>query len=398
MEEYKKIEIQELATAAKGEYYLLSYNGLHYEAKQSIVELLKILQSSANENDAISCYLKQNNGKYTEELIIEVINRAIRPILTNSPTKQKVFLYQKEVFSASTIDYFSNLFSFLFKKALISIVLVLSIVLDCYFMLTTNNLLEFNNQINSYTILGLLLFTFASSFFHEIGHASACKHFGIKHGGVGFGLYLNFPVLYTDVTEAWKLNRKQRCVVNLAGIYFQCFILSTLLILYHFTGYYIARYLILTMNLGFLMTLNPFFKFDGYWVTSDLLGIPNLRERSKELLVYLYKRIRRQPVYNPYLLQVNKLKRYSLFIYSIIVNFFMGYYFLYIIPKFLYNFGCSFPNEIEELTLYLSNNMTPPFALLRNIGIQFIFLGLFILFLSNVLRFLKKRYFNHASF
>lgn len=127
MEEYKKIEIQELATAAKGEYYLLSYNGLHHEAKQSIVELLKILQSSANENDAISCYLKQNNGKYTEELIIEVINRAIRPILTNSPTKQKVFLYQKEVFSASTIDYFSNLFSFLFKKALISIVLILSI-------------------------------------------------------------------------------------------------------------------------------------------------------------------------------------------------------------------------------------------------------------------------------
>lgn len=59
---------------------------------------------------------------------------------------------------------------------------------------------------NAYSIIGLLAFVLLSSFFHELGHASACKYFEVKHGGIGFGLYLNFPVLYTDVTEVWKLN------------------------------------------------------------------------------------------------------------------------------------------------------------------------------------------------
>ena len=78
-------------------------------------------------------------------------------------------------------------------------------------------------------IIGLFTFILGSSFFHELGHASACKYFGIQHGGIGFGLYLNFPVLYTDVTEVWKLKRGQRCVVNLAGVYFQSYWLILLL-------------------------------------------------------------------------------------------------------------------------------------------------------------------------
>ena len=88
----------------------------------------------------------------------------------------------------------------------------------------------------------------ASSFFHELGHASACKYFGVRHGGVGFGLYLTFPVLYTDVTEIWKLNRRQRCVVNWAGVYFQSYGLILLLVAFFVTGDDILRYLILIMK------------------------------------------------------------------------------------------------------------------------------------------------------
>lgn len=107
-------------------------------------------------------------------------------------------------------------------------------------------------------IVGLFVFMLLSSFFHELGHASACKYFGLHHGGIGFGLYLNFPVLYTDVTEVWKLNRMQRCVVNIAGVYFQSYWLLALLIAFLLTNNDMLRYLILTMNLSFLMTLNPF--------------------------------------------------------------------------------------------------------------------------------------------
>ena len=38
---------------------------------------------------------------------------------------------------------------------------------------------------------------------------------------MGVGLYLFRPVFYTDLSNAWKLNRKKRIVTDLGGIYFQ---------------------------------------------------------------------------------------------------------------------------------------------------------------------------------
>ena len=168
------------------------------------------------------------------------------------------------------------------------LVLLVTFILDACFFLVTDNLLLFNSQVTVYVIVGLFVFMLLSSFFHELGHASACKYFGLHHGGIGFGLYLNFPVLYTDVTEVWKLNRMQRCVVNIAGVYFQSYWLLALLIAFLLTNNDMLRYLILTMNLSFLMTLNPFFKFDGYWIASDILGVPNLRARSLEPVSYTH--------------------------------------------------------------------------------------------------------------
>ncbi|MCR1845499.1 hypothetical protein [Phocaeicola sartorii] len=242
-------------------------------------------------------------------------------------------------------------------------------------------------------VIGLIVFMLASSFFHELGHASACKYYGIKHGAIGFGLYLNFPVLYTDVTEVWRLSRAKRCVVNIAGVYFQSYWLIILLVAFELTGNDTLRYIILIMNLGFLMTLNPFFKFDGYWIASDILGVPNLRARSLELLSYWYKRICKYPIEKkPYLLQIRSLEKYGLLLYSIVVNLFMGFYFFYIIPRFFYRFVHTFPDKANELILYLSNNMTPPFALLRNIGSQLLFLMLIGYFLYRLVTPLVKRY------
>lgn len=379
MNDFSQIKIHHLSASTKEERYLLSCNGRYYEANSLIVELLQTLQQHTDEETAVSAFVLQNRQKYDQEQVKEVIKYYLYPLLTikTQATSKKSFLYEKELFSVAAIDRFSDAFRFLFKKRYMATLLLTSLCLDLYFMLTTEGLLEFNNQVNVYSILELLAFMLVSSLFHELGHASACKYFGIQHGAVGFGLYLNFPVLYTDVTEVWRLKRRQRCVVNIAGVYFQCYFLLVLLIAFLFTHNDMLRYLILTLNLGFLMTLNPFFKFDGYWIASDLLGVPNLRKRSKELVSYLYKQIRQKPVTEvPYLLQIRPVEKYCLLVYSILVNLFMGYYFVYIIPRFLYRFVRSFPDEVEQLVLYLSNNITPPFALLRNIGMQLLFLAL----------------------
>lgn len=395
MNDFSQIKVHQLSASTKEKRYLLSCNGRYYEANSLIVELLQTLQQHTDEETAISAFVLQNKQKYDREHVKEAIKYYLYPLLTikTQATSKKSFLYEKELFSVAAIDRFSDAFRFLFKKRYMATLLLTSLCLDLYFMLTTEGLLEFNNQVNVYSILGLLAFMLVSSFFHELGHASACKHFGIQHGGIGFGLYLNFPVLYTDVTEVWRLKRRQRCVVNIAGVYFQCYFLLILLVSFLFTHNDMVRYLILTLNLGFLMTLNPFFKFDGYWIASDLLGVPNLRKRSKELVSYLYRRIRRKPVAEvPYLLQIRPVEKYCLLVYSVLVNLFMGYYFVYIIPRFLYRFVRSFPDEVEQLVLYLSNNITPPFALLRNIGMQLLFLVLIGMMVFKLVRPLVAKY------
>ena len=110
---------------------------------------------------------------------------------------------------------------------------------------------------------------------------------------------------------------------------------------------------------------------------TDLLGVPNLRQRSLELLGYVWKKLWKRPEgKRPYLLQIRPLERYGLLVYSVVVNLFMGFYFVYVIPTFLYRFVQTFPDAVNELILYLSNRMMPPFALLRNISMQLVFLGL----------------------
>lgn len=392
MNEYSNIIIHPLASSTQDNRYLLSCNGQYYEAGYSIVELLTELQEYPTEEEAVSSYVQKREGKYTSEQVWQIISKFITPLFS-AQKKKRTFLYEKELFSASTIDKFSDTFRFLFNRIYMAVVFTLALILDAYFFLMADDLLTFNSKANLYMAVGLLIFMLLSSFFHELGHASACKYFGVRHGSIGFGLYLNFPVLYTDVTEVWKLGRGQRCVVNIAGIYFQCYCLIGLLAGFLLTGNDILRYLILIMNLGFLMTLNPFFKFDGYWITSDFLGVPNLRDRSKELLRYWYKRLRRLPITQvPYLLQIRPAAKYGLLVYSIVVNLFMGFYFLYIIPSFLYRFISTFPDAVNELILYLANGMTPPFVLLRNIGTQLLFLGLIGYLFWKLIQPLLKRY------
>jgi len=93
-------------------------------------------------------------------------------------------------------------------------------------------------------------------------------HFGAKHGGIGGGFYLLMPVYFADVTDIWKLTKKQRITVNLAGLYFEMIYAVVLigagLIFNHST-------LILLSCVFLLSTLNnanPFVRSDGYWVLS----------------------------------------------------------------------------------------------------------------------------------
>lgn len=138
---------------------------------------------------------------------------------------------------------------------------------------------------------------------HELGHGFACKYFSAKEGLHGevhtLGIMFLFfvPVPYVDVSSSVRLrSRFSRAAIAMAGIYAELFLafIATLIWAYSTPDtalHALARNcMIMTSVTTILFNINPLLRFDGYYVFSDLLGMPNLYQRSQAYTVYLIKR------------------------------------------------------------------------------------------------------------
>ena len=123
---------------------------------------------------------------------------------------------------------------------------------------------------------------------HEFAHAIVCKRLGgtVKETGIIFILFA--PLAYVDVTSSWRLkSRWQRIAVAVAGMYVELLVASICLILWCGTrdplvAYHLMNVVMLASISTLIFNANPLMKFDGYFVLSDLLGIPNLYQEGSK--------------------------------------------------------------------------------------------------------------------
>lgn len=144
--------------------------------------------------------------------------------------------------------------------------------------------------------IGLLL---GVVLFHELGHSSAQIKNGLHAGPIGFQLYFYIPALYADVDASWSLKPGRRLVIDIGGVYFQAIAASILYILYLETGSIALLTVVLMSDTLCVLTLNPFIKFDGYWLLGDALSIPNLDRVSGLVLRDRWNRLRQRPAGTP---------------------------------------------------------------------------------------------------
>lgn len=128
------------------------------------------------------------------------------------------------------------------------------------------------------------ILVFITVLFHEFGHATASVIYGVKPGGIGCGIYLIYPSLYTELGFAWLLPRKRRAVIDVGGFYFQLIAVIPLYLIFLLTDNPVYIVVILAADALIILSLIPFFKFDGYWLLADLLGVPNLQKRAMEMV------------------------------------------------------------------------------------------------------------------
>jgi putative peptide zinc metalloprotease protein len=137
---------------------------------------------------------------------------------------------------------------------------------------------------NPALLLGLLACVALATAFHEIGHATGCRYGGAKPGVMGVGIYVVWPAFYTDVTDAYRLSRGGRLRTDLGGVFFNAVFALVSAGVYFATRFEPLLLLVLLQNFAILQQLLPLLRLDGYYIISDLTGVPDMLSRIKPVL------------------------------------------------------------------------------------------------------------------
>jgi putative peptide zinc metalloprotease protein len=211
---------------------------------------------------------------------------------------------------------------------------------------------------------------------HEFGHGLSCKKFGGECHEMGFMMLVFTPCLYCNVSDSWMLpNKWQRVFIGAAGMYVELILASIATFLWWFSEDGMFRFLCLSvMFICSVSTVvfngNPLLRFDGYYITMDTLEIPNLRQKSSEILKRWFQKncLGLELQDNPFLPQRNQ------FMFAV-----------YTIASFIYRWIVAF-----GIIMFL-NQVLKPYGL-ESLGRAFAiagFAGMVVPAVMNVYKFLK---------
>jgi putative peptide zinc metalloprotease protein len=173
----------------------------------------------------------------------------------------------------------------LFRWPVIVAVLVSVAALDYWIISADGLAAAFRNVLHSPVDLVLVAaLAIASALFHECGHAAGCRYGGARPGRIGAGIYLVWPAFFTNVTDSYRLSRAGRLRTDLGGVYFNLIFILGLAGLYAATSSPVLLLVIALTHLELLEQLLPFVRFDGYFILSDLVGVPDLFARVVPVL------------------------------------------------------------------------------------------------------------------
>jgi len=144
-------------------------------------------------------------------------------------------------------------------------------------------------------LLAVLGLSLISALFHECGHAAGCRYGGARPGVIGAGIYLVWPSFFTNVTDSYRLSRVGRLRTDLGGLYFNTVFMLALAGLYVATSSQVLLLVIAVTHLEMLDQLLPFVRFDGYFILSDFIGIPDLFARVVPIVKSALPAGRRDP-------------------------------------------------------------------------------------------------------
>lgn len=273
---YKEIEILNTDFENK---YLIRLDSKTMHVGFVVKDIIEFLKEGRPTNEMQGQFKNKYDVDIDAETIDDIIENKINPfVIKNVDTSfKKIFT----LFNPSVIPVSGLILSVFDRFFFYSTGLVLLLANAYFFYDSIRN--EVDSTLKSglgYVILFLILII------HEIGHWLAAKRYHTTVREIGFGWYIFLPVFYVDLNEVWRLSSQKRIIINLSGIYLQL-VCGLALLFFSTLSYGLKDMFIMVFFMNFsiaILNLNPFLKFDGYWVLSDLLEGRDLSGVSNTVL------------------------------------------------------------------------------------------------------------------
>jgi putative peptide zinc metalloprotease protein len=192
---------------------------------------------------------------------------------------------RREVVPEATVQRVARLFAPLFWPPVLVGVLAALLAFDAWLFLSHGVAGGLRHALyDPLLLLAMFGAIILATAFHEVGHASACRYGGARPGGMGMGVYIVWPAFYCDVTDAYRLGKGGRLRTDLGGIYFNGIFVLLCGAAYFLTGLEPLLLLAAMQHMIIVQQLLPLLRFDGYYVLSDLTGVPDILARIKPIL------------------------------------------------------------------------------------------------------------------
>lgn len=282
--------------------------GQYYKITWAHALVMRVLTPGMTLDELVKQVNARSSLRVSEEEIIEILNEAARLDLLAIPKSSEEvqlaadrahtswlwwllmhYLYIRipivnpDKFLQDTIDYVKPLIS---KPALVLYSLIIISGLFTVLLNIEQYLHTFTYFFNFEGFLGYSLTIISVKILHELGHAYTAKYFKIHVPTMGIAFLVLWPVLYTNVTNSWKLqNRTERLAITASGIIVELVLAGLATLGWAITdpGIMHSAFFIIsstTWVTSLLMNCNPAMRFDGYYLFTDIVGIDNLQSRS----------------------------------------------------------------------------------------------------------------------
>src|SRR5262249_45239970 len=380
---------------------------LRYAVPIHLLSFFKLFDGATDTEDIVRRYNESHNQSLTVDKADKLIRDFCVPkailISSSEPAPELVsrpnrsYLYGKvRVLTHSSIYPLARRMAFLFSRYTAIPVCVLSLLAHLMFYLWAVPKYALNlNRLSGYQFILVTLITIIAAFFHELGHASALALSNCERLEIGVGLYLYIPVLYTDVSEAWRLQRLERARGDAGGIYFHIISQLILLTLFAATADVVFLYSFFFIDVTMAYSLNPFLRMDGYWLVADLFGIFNLRKQSISNLSYLAGRLwNPKGRHNPPDWQLTTTATLVLSSYTILSVFFFAYLIIAMFRQVIFFLIPAYPEILTSLISTLTDkpfNPVKAFGALLGFGWRsLVIVGCTVFIIRTILRILQR--------